>query len=68
MVTTVHSLQVLDEELPFSRHDFDVDLIVTPDDVITCHHPHRPTGLVWDDLDPEEIASIPALAAQAPRR
>src|SRR5918912_4303812 len=34
IVTTVHPLQVVDEELPETAHDFRVDLIVTPDEVI----------------------------------
>ncbi len=34
IVTTVHPLQVVDEELPETEHDFSVDLIVTPDEVI----------------------------------
>ncbi|TQK45293.1 5-formyltetrahydrofolate cyclo-ligase [Streptomyces sp. SLBN-118] len=66
VVTTVHTLQVLDEELPATGHDFGVDLIVTPDEVITCRDPHRPKGLVWEHLDAEKIASIPVLAARAP--
>lgn len=66
VVTTVHGLQVLDAELPATGHDFGVDLIVTPDEVITCRAPHRPTGLVWEHLDAQKIASIPALAARAP--
>ena len=66
VVTTVHGLQVLDEELPATDHDFGVDLIVTPDEVITCRDPHRPTGLVWEHLDAQKIASIPVLAARAP--
>ncbi|MEU5437690.1 5-formyltetrahydrofolate cyclo-ligase [Streptomyces sp. NPDC020719] len=65
VVTTVHSLQVLDGELPAMEHDFGVDLIVTPDKVITCRSPHRPAGLVWEHLDAEKIASIPVLAARA---
>lgn len=36
IVTTVHSLQVVDDELPETKHDFSVDLIVTPDKVIEC--------------------------------
>jgi len=68
VVTTIHTLQVLDEELPATRHDFGVDLVVTPDEVITCRRPHRPEGLMWEDLDAEKIASIPALAARAPGR
>lgn len=66
VVATVHPLQVLDEELPATAHDFGVDLIVTPDEIITCHSPHRPPGLVWEHLDAAKIASIPVLAARAP--
>ncbi|MGW3200668.1 5-formyltetrahydrofolate cyclo-ligase [Streptomyces sp. NPDC001118] len=66
VVSTVHSLQVLDEDLPATDHDFEVDLIVTPDEVISCPSPYRPAGLVWEHLDPEKIASIPVLAARAP--
>ncbi|MFH9068067.1 5-formyltetrahydrofolate cyclo-ligase [Streptomyces alboflavus] len=66
VVTTVHALQVLDEQLPATDHDFGVDLIVTPEEVITCPNPHRPGGLVWEHLDRAKIASIPALAARAP--
>nr|WSZ97287.1 5-formyltetrahydrofolate cyclo-ligase [Streptomyces sp. NBC_00857] len=66
VVSTVHSLQVLDEELPATDHDFGVDLIVTPDEVISCPSPHRPAGLVWEHLDSAKIAAIPVLAARAP--
>lgn len=65
IVTTVHGLQVVDEELPEAEHDFRVDLIVTPDEVIRCGPPKRPSGLVWDDLDPAKIAAIPVLARMA---
>ncbi len=56
IVTTVHSLQVVDEPLPETEHDFSVDLIVTPDDVITCGPPRRPHGLIWTHLSAEKIA------------
>jgi 5-formyltetrahydrofolate cyclo-ligase len=65
LVTTVHSLQVVDGPLPETEHDFSVDLIVTPDEVIACGPPRRPEGLLWDHLDAEKIASIPVLAARA---
>lgn len=68
IVTTVHSLQVVDEALPETEHDFSVDLIVTPEEIITCGPPRRPQGLVWEHLDPAKIASIPVLAARAPRQ
>lgn len=63
IVTTVHSLQIVDDELPETEHDFSVDVIVTPDDEITCDTPRRPHGLIWADLSPEKIAAIPVLAA-----
>ena len=67
IVTTVHDLQVLDEELPESGHDFRVDLIVTPERVIRCGPAKRPSGLAWESLSPEKIAAIPVLALRAKR-
>ncbi len=65
IVTTVHSLQVVDGPLPETEHDFSVDLIVTPDEVIECSPPRRPRGVLWDHLSAEKIAAIPVLAARA---
>jgi len=65
IATTVHALQVVDENLPEAGHDFRVDLIVTPDEVIACHVQRGPTGLIWEHLDAEKIAAIPVLAARA---
>ncbi|MGY3334463.1 hypothetical protein ACVW0K_000562 [Streptomyces filamentosus] len=61
IVAPVHALQVLDEEIPETAHDFSVDYIVTPDEVIRCTNRRRPPGLVWDDLTAEKIAAIPVL-------
>lgn len=68
IVTTVHPLQVLDEELPETGHDFRVDLIVTPEEVIRTGATKRPPGIIWSDLDQDKIDEIPALAALARRR
>src|SRR5262249_34998531 len=48
IATTVHDLQVLDEPLPETEHDFSVDLIVTPTEVISCGRRRRPAGVYWD--------------------
>ena len=45
-----------------------VDLIVTPDEAIWCNDPHRPPGILWDHLDQDKIAAVPALAALAAGR
>jgi 5-formyltetrahydrofolate cyclo-ligase len=61
IVTTVHDLQVTEDELPEDDHDFRVNVIVTPDRVIECEPYRRPAGLNWNELRPEQIAAIPAL-------
>ena len=67
IATTVHPLQVLDEELPATDHDFQVDLIVTPDEVIACS-PTRPrTGIQWDDMPSDYVRTIPVLASLSRR-
>jgi 5-formyltetrahydrofolate cyclo-ligase len=60
IATTVHPLQLLDEELPETEHDFHVDRVVTPDDV-TETQAKRPVGILWDRLDEEKIAAVPVL-------
>jgi 5-formyltetrahydrofolate cyclo-ligase len=62
LATTVHPLQVLDEALPETPHDFRLDLIVAGDEVTTCRRTRRPPGIVWEHLDAAKIAAIPALA------
>ena len=64
VVTTVHALQVTDAPIPTTEHDVSVDLIVTPDETLTCPNPHRPSGIDWSTLTAEKIAAIPALAAR----
>lgn len=65
IATTVHPLQVLDEELPETEHDFRVDLVVTPGEVVLRPgKPHRPSGILWDHLDERRIDAIPVLAAR----
>jgi 5-formyltetrahydrofolate cyclo-ligase len=65
IVTTVHPLQVLDEELPEAEHDFRVDAIVTPEEVIRipARRRKRSPGILWDHLDADKRAAIPALSA-----
>jgi 5-formyltetrahydrofolate cyclo-ligase len=64
IVAPVHALQVIEDDIPETEHDFSVDYIVTPDEAIPCANRRRPSGLVWNDLTAEKIAAIPALAAR----
>jgi len=68
IVTTVHDLQVVDYEIPETEHDFSVDVIVTPKEVIYCKPRHRPAGIVWGHLTRDKIEAIPALSARAKDR
>lgn len=63
IVTTVHDLQIVDaRELPMQKHDWGVDLVVTPTQCLTTDNNHpKPVGLDWDTIQPDQIASIPIL-------
>jgi 5-formyltetrahydrofolate cyclo-ligase len=62
IVTTVHELQLVDEDLPETEHDFRVDVIITPDRVLRARRHRRPPGILWDHLDAEKRAAVPVLA------
>ena len=67
IATTVHEAQVLQRgRIPMTSHDVRLDLIVTPERVISVRRSgrrsHQP-GIQWDQLSDEKIASIPLLAA-----
>ena len=62
IVTTVHDVQVLDENLPVLPHDIPVDYVVTPTKVIQTHTKlPRPTGIYWEHLTKEKLDGIPYL-------
>jgi hypothetical protein len=45
-----------------TKHDIPVDLIVTPRAAIEVERAFpRPTGLLWDHLQPPQIHEIPVL-------
>ncbi len=66
ILTTVHSLQFIEEAIPREVHDIPVDYIVTPQEVIETHTSlPRPEGIYWKLLPPEKIEAIPALRKMA---
>jgi 5-formyltetrahydrofolate cyclo-ligase len=69
LATTVHDLQVLDEDLPETDHDFRVHRIATPAEILrTGRYARKPRGILWSELDEEKISSIPVLARLAKER
>jgi 5-formyltetrahydrofolate cyclo-ligase len=62
IVTSVHTLQLIDEEIPMTEHDIPLSAIITPDEVIEIKSKFpRPKGIYWNMLPPEKIAAIPVL-------
>lgn len=68
IVTTVHPLQIIDDPLPETRHDFRVDVIVTADSLVRATSPRPSPGIIWDDLEQAKIDQIPVLARLRSRR
>ena len=62
IVTSVHSLQIIDEEIPMTTHDIPLSAIVTPTEVIEVAAPWpRPKKIYWNLLPREKIEEIPVL-------
>jgi 5-formyltetrahydrofolate cyclo-ligase len=62
VVTSVHPLQIVDEELPMTQHDIPLTAIVTPTKLIEIKSGlKRPGGIYWKMLPDEKIAAIPVL-------
>ncbi|MFB6178478.1 MAG: 5-formyltetrahydrofolate cyclo-ligase [Halorientalis sp.] len=67
VATTVHELQVVDDEVPIESHDVPMDLVVTPERTIrTATTAAKPVGIEWDLLSAERRAEIPVLDGFAP--
>lgn len=63
ITTTVHGSQIFDDgTIPVTGHDFPVDLIVTPEEVVrTRTMLTRPSGVIKDHLEKEKRQAIPVL-------
>jgi 5-formyltetrahydrofolate cyclo-ligase len=67
VITSVHSLQLINERIDRKRHDFTVDIILTPNEILRCPPDRkRPKGIYWKDLSKEKIEEIPALMQLMP--
>lgn len=62
VVTTVHALQLVSDDIEMTVHDVPLDYIVTPKEVIvTGHQYHKPAGIDWELLQEEKLKRIPIL-------
>ncbi len=65
VVTSVHPLQIIDEEIPMTEHDIPLSAILTPTKVIeiTTKFP-RPEKIYWNILPREKLDDIPVLKSR----
>jgi 5-formyltetrahydrofolate cyclo-ligase len=69
VITTVHDLQVVDDDIPMTAHDVPLDVVVTPERVIRVRrHVRKPRGIDWTALTSEQVSAMPPLARLARRR
>jgi 5-formyltetrahydrofolate cyclo-ligase len=62
IVTTVHPLQIVDEEMPMTEHDIPLSAIVTPEETIETQSSFpRPKAIYWSLLPQEKVDDIPVL-------
>ncbi len=61
VITTVHTLQMVEDDIPMTAHDVPLDILVTPDGITKAPKKHKPKGILWEDLSEEKIGEIPIL-------
>ncbi len=69
IVTSVHRLQIIEEDLPMTEHDIPLNAIITPEEIIEIRPRwKRPRGIYWKMLPEEKIAAIPVLKSRRTNR
>jgi 5-formyltetrahydrofolate cyclo-ligase len=65
IVTCVHPLQIVGDDIPMTEHDIPLTAIITPEEIIDIKPRFkRPKGIYWEMLPDEKIADIPVLTAK----
>jgi 5-formyltetrahydrofolate cyclo-ligase len=63
VVTTVHELQLVNDEIPREPFDLPVDIVVTPTRVIRVSRVNpKPLGIYWEYVTEDMVREIPILA------
>ena len=69
VLTTVHALQVVKDDIPMTPHDVPVDLVVTPERVIRTDTAFaKPDGIRRGELSAEQLEAMPVLRRLDVRR
>ncbi|GGK17838.1 5-formyltetrahydrofolate cyclo-ligase [Caldalkalibacillus thermarum] len=62
VMTTVHSIQVVEDSIPIDSYDLTVDFIVTEQGVLETNSPYpKPEGIDWERVTEEEKQEMPVL-------
>src|ERR1043166_5047458 len=65
IVTSVHPLQLVADEIPMTEHDIPLTAIITPEEVIEMKSSFaRPKRIYWEILPAEKVNEIPILKAR----
>lgn len=59
--TTVHPLQVVEDDVSIESHDVPMDTVVTADDVSRTDPEEKPSGIRSEMLEDEEVDEMPVL-------
>lgn len=62
VATTVHELQLVDDDIPREPFDLPIDVVATPARVIEVGAADKPLGVLWDYVDEALLRDVPLLA------
>lgn len=69
ILTTVHPLQIVNDDIPMTDHDIPLDAIITPKETLTLKREYdKPRGICWKLLPRDKIDAIPVLKSKSKTR
>ncbi|MBU9724269.1 5-formyltetrahydrofolate cyclo-ligase [Bacillus alkalicola] len=62
IIGTIHSVQLVEDDLPKDEYDLTVDWIATEEGLIKTNSPYeKPSGIIWEEVTDEEMEKMPVL-------
>lgn len=69
IVTTIHDVQLVNEDFEVAPYDLPLDYVVTPSKIVRIHRLRgKPKGIYWDLVSSEKIGEIPILQEMLERK